>query len=1171
MWITADVDLPVEILQAHADGRLVLFVGAGASMDPPSGLPSFMRLARDLATAARVRFDNKAAIDAFLGSMPADFDVHTHAQAMIARPDSRPNPTHAAIVRLAAALGSPRIVTTNFDDHLAHAAAAESIEMGDKWVGPALPLGDKFTGIVHLHGSVLRPADELVLTDRDFGRAYLTDAWATRFLQKMFDEFTVLFVGYSHDDPIMRYLALGLPSKTCRYALTHRPLDSKWNHLGIVPVGYPGTDKDHRAALAALREWDRHAHMGRTDHRSRMQQIIEAGTSLTPVDADYLRHRLATVEGAGDFAQFASGTDWLHWAESFSGFRGLFTGTSESEATDVLSHWFAQTYVTDPSLHGAALQTVQRLGRRFTARLYESLSWATHELSKAEATAGRRWKALLATSVDGRSAPPDLQMLLPYEPDDHSEHLSLLRAALRPYLALTRRWLSLQDDPIVPPDAEVKWRADHEVLASHVLKTVDEADAGDPAVGAALEDALSAAYDLLAAYHGDERFDRLSSGRSAIEPHPQDDFPHSVDALIDGLREYGVKALPHVPNLPERWWSLRHGLFRRLALHLIDGASARSDDEKIRWVLDRNLLFAHAEKHEVYRVLASSLPGAGDDQRARLLAGVLQGPQYPDTLPDADRHSAYGTYNLLVWLNRADPAWEDAATALNQIQSANLTFGPRTFPDLDRWMTVDTPGSTLPIQPEDFIQVTENDIGQALDDLLARDYSERVLGQPTWDDARSVIRRVSEIRVDIGIRLWHLIDTRAELGTKADDLRRAITSGWKEADLGDHASTVMPLVATIVPLADSTRTVTSFLLAQIRKLLDSPESVAIATMRQTARTVWETHRQSFTHAESDPNFLALNSWPGDLADYWVTEISRRWREHKDDWTGLNELERQTLVSLLRGPEPTLDAIRPALAGGIYFLFAADATFARQNILPIFDDDTTAAAAWSAYLYHPRCDNRMLAEGLLQSLVAEWDRLDALTPHHLLSQFYELVASVLTFASIAPKDRQQLLDQSVLTANGAHAPQLARAIYQHLAAADAVDGAQVWEAWLRAHVSARLQGLPRTAHAEELARWADVAPLVGGHAKEAFTLLGGHGIGLGDDYHAPDWPAELLTKDGPELIAHLTERVQNSTPSGWSTPHVVRQVIAQLTEELGETTCRPLLDAAITRGFVAETR
>ena len=62
----------------------------------------------------------------------------------------------------------------------------------------------------------------MVLTDADFGRAYLTEGWARRFLVELFRQFTVLFVGYGHNDTVMNYLARALPESDVakRFALT---------------------------------------------------------------------------------------------------------------------------------------------------------------------------------------------------------------------------------------------------------------------------------------------------------------------------------------------------------------------------------------------------------------------------------------------------------------------------------------------------------------------------------------------------------------------------------------------------------------------------------------------------------------------------------------------------------------------------------------------------------------------------------------------------------------------------------------------------------------------------------------------------------------------------------------------------------------------------------------
>ncbi len=79
-------------------------------------------------------------------------------------------------------------------------------------------LGELFKGLAYIHGNVEQEKEALILTDGDFGRAYLTEGWARRFLVDLFSNYTVLFVGYSHNDPVMKYLATGLPPSTRRFA-----------------------------------------------------------------------------------------------------------------------------------------------------------------------------------------------------------------------------------------------------------------------------------------------------------------------------------------------------------------------------------------------------------------------------------------------------------------------------------------------------------------------------------------------------------------------------------------------------------------------------------------------------------------------------------------------------------------------------------------------------------------------------------------------------------------------------------------------------------------------------------------------------------------------------------------------------------------------------------------
>ncbi|MBF6560749.1 MAG: SIR2 family protein [Candidatus Binataceae bacterium] len=248
------IDFPDELISAHRDVRLVLLVGSGASRGAPSSLPTFEELARQVAGGA---YDKSVdgPEDQFLGRKAKEgIKVHAEAKEILGDPSSKPNRLHELLIELSSSGGPLRIVTTNYDCHLSTVASSEVYARSpDIFYAPALPLGSKFTGIVYLHGSLERDDDSIVLTDEDLGRAYLTDDWATRFLVGLFQSYTVLFVGYSHNDVIVSYLARGLPPQAKRrFALTETSCP-RWNFLGVVPIVY-SADDDHAALSKGLED-----------------------------------------------------------------------------------------------------------------------------------------------------------------------------------------------------------------------------------------------------------------------------------------------------------------------------------------------------------------------------------------------------------------------------------------------------------------------------------------------------------------------------------------------------------------------------------------------------------------------------------------------------------------------------------------------------------------------------------------------------------------------------------------------------------------------------------------------------------------------------------------------------------------------------------------------------
>lgn len=853
----------------------------------------------------------------------------------------------------------------------------------------------------------------------------------------------------------------------------------------------------------------------------------------------------------------------------------MFSGSGQlTEASLVLADWFCRDFIADLELSGAALQTVQRLGQRFSPRLYDMARWAIGGLETTDPVAALRWRVVLATSIHGHSAPVEAAAILSYQPGAHAEHSLVLGAVLRPYLKLKARWFVEDEErPTAIPDAEVTWNGNEVLLTAHVLKAVDAAPAGDRRLGSLLEGSVNMAYDLLDAYHGERDWDSLSFGRSAIEPHAQDQFRDPIDAVIDGLRAYGEKALLQSPEVIDVWWSIRRGLFQRVALHLLARDTSRDPDEKLTWLLDRTILYNAELKHEVFQVLRVAVPQASEDLKSRLLESAMSGPDLPTGIEDLERHTAYSIYNLLVWLNGSDPEWAKAEVALGEIQGANPQFEPRENPDFDRWMSSGTWGGQLPMEPEDFSRAWDEDPQQAVSDLLGRDYPEHQFDQPDWDDCLSLIRQVVEARPDIGVALWDLLNDREANDERANGLRRAIVTGWSSADLDEMAEPAVRRVAGLLAGPGASDSVARFLRQQINKQMESDESPAVDLMRDLAGQLWrERHAEFVTNEDSNPLGFAplyLNSWPGDLAQYWMSEIDRRWRKNRDKWTGLNDCERAALVALLTDSSAALPATVPAIAGHVFFVFAADSGFAITQLFPLFRNQPTAVLAWHPFLHHPRINNRLLGSGFTEILIAGWEHLDALGQDQLRHQFLGLIARVVSFADITAEQRTALVEPSVLVEDGKHAPDFASAVV-HLLSEESVDGGAVFTHWLGKHLAARVEGIPRTATEEEMAGWVDVVPYVGDQIPTALELLGGFAdIGLGTHYLPPDIPGQTMRDFGPALVNHYAQRVRNTKVGDYFTGHRARKIVNRLRAELGDAAVQPLVDAASQKGFLTD--
>lgn len=192
------VNVPDVVIEAIHNKKLVVFAGAGVSIDSPSCLPNFEKLALEIAhNTGEKRNPDEESIERFLGRLTdSGIPVKEIASHILGAESSLPNVLHKEILNLFRSNEDIRIVTTNYDLLFEKVVASKNTVM-QQYSYPALPHGDQFNGIVHIHGDIKNP-ENMIISDMDFGKAYMLIPDVPIFLSQLFNsDYLVLFVGYS--------------------------------------------------------------------------------------------------------------------------------------------------------------------------------------------------------------------------------------------------------------------------------------------------------------------------------------------------------------------------------------------------------------------------------------------------------------------------------------------------------------------------------------------------------------------------------------------------------------------------------------------------------------------------------------------------------------------------------------------------------------------------------------------------------------------------------------------------------------------------------------------------------------------------------------------------------------------------------------------------------------
>ncbi|MCU4424165.1 SIR2 family protein [Acinetobacter sp. WU_MDCI_Abxb74] len=324
-------NIPNELIEAQKKGELLFFCGAGVSV--PAGLPTFYSLTKKVAEKLNALDDEYNEISQLLSNYQFD-----RTFAALKRTYGNENvdsillnelkltktpllTNHENLLKLSInEEKKPFLITTNFD------LLFEKVDKKIKtFVPPYLPdlqSREALSGIVYLHGKWIDPKknepNNLIISSQDFGSAYLSHGWATRFLSNLLTRRTVVLIGYSGDDTLVRYLLEGLnsenvSSKNRIYAFERgeqSKIDKKWSQLGAVGISYP----DHNDLWNTITEWAKYA-----GDEDKWNEYIFELSQKSPKDLEafergQVTNFISTQKGANKFQLFepAPSAEWIY-------------------------------------------------------------------------------------------------------------------------------------------------------------------------------------------------------------------------------------------------------------------------------------------------------------------------------------------------------------------------------------------------------------------------------------------------------------------------------------------------------------------------------------------------------------------------------------------------------------------------------------------------------------------------------------------------------------------------------------------------------------------------------------------------------------------------------------------------------------------------------------------
>lgn len=1076
------INYPDGLIRAIRHEELVVFAGAGISRGAPANLPNFSGLTDLIATETGEKKLDGEPEDRFLGRLhdKKGLPIHSLASKVLQTPPGSATPLHVNLLRLFKSAARIRIVTTNFDPLFEEAANQVFPELTDVYRSPALPLGRDFAGIVHVHGSCEKPA-EMVLTDADFGRAYLIEGWARRFLVDMFGSYHVLFVGYSHDDVVMHYLSRALPSQDSerRYALVADDMDlDKWTFRGIRPLAFSKpSESDYSVLDNGVKALADYVSQNLLDRRNSLVAIASGMPPSDDESVDQILDALLEESTTRFVLQAAREPAWIRWFDSRKLLESLFSEKPPTAMDTLLAEWLVDKFAREYHRELILLIARHQMNVGFWLWFLLAREIGLNKEAKLEKITLSSWLSLLLATMPKTGGKHVLLWLGERCADvgDMNGVLAVFSKMLsyRMEIKERRAWPDPESTDLNKGefDVELVFPVDHWDLNEMYKRIKPSLNQLALTVLSISIKEIEKRYTTLSFWTKSNRnWDSASFRRSAIEPHEQDHIRHPIDVLIDAARDSLVAIGESNPTLSDCWLDTlsksEASLVRRLFIHGLNERQDKPADDKFRFFIDRHSLHDINGHHEIYRLIANLYSGLRKSRRSELIDLILA-YEWPNRNDERFAEwTAKDHFDWLQWLVDADLTCETAASARDKIVAAYPQFKPKKYPDFTHWMERGWVGPKSPYTVE---QLVEKSAAEWTEELLT--FKEDEFFGPDRSGLMLAVRDAAKKKLEWGLDLATDLSQRSEWGA---DLWEGLLQSWEEWSENEILClSILRWLRTPELWEHHLYQVTSTLRSLARdggkscanKLLSEANRAATALLPAVAMD------DDIPNDCDDWLQLAINKPSGLLAEFWLDSIAL-WRKGQDPKPEtLNDVYRSALSQMILVKTKAAGLSLTILASQLAFLLNVDFDWTKKNLMECFDRDSDVKRfqqAWHGFLVGGTLNPRVVQE-IEPYLEKALSRLyHELKTHR--DRFIEFLAALICFYVADPEKKWipkflRMAEPSDIQAFAMHIGGLLRGM-------NADQQKDLWNRWMKHYLGKRLQGLPQSLFPGEIAEMAE---------------------------------------------------------------------------------------------------